>query len=318
MYGAGVDDSRIVAAMMARLRKAGLQVKRLKSVDGKRVLLKIRASDARLEDEAERMKLLMRTRDGGWSKFKVSERDNFCGAGYDDVLFRSSDRQSIILHILKTKVQLGGAGLTTGSTLGAVISKMFPLHMQLRLNTLRRGWLRCCGDQLDSRYAFRSSGAGFLNSEGDDADSAADIGRPGLGFDRCCCLRQPLDAIAEYFGETVAFYFAWLQSFTLWLIAPSLAGIILFIFQVRSGSVDHPLLPFYSLFMALWATSFLVFWRRRRAELAYSWGVLSHEAEEITRAEFHGEYVKSEVTGEWEMQYPFMKRLGIQLLLSVR
>ena len=127
-------------------------------------------------------------------------------------------------------------------------------------------------------------------------------------------LSQPLDAIAEYFGENVAFYFAWVQFYTKWLILPSIAGFWLFILQVQSGSIDHPLLPFYSLFMAVWATFFLVFWRRRKHELAYRWGVLFHEDEEVPRPEFYGELRRSEIHGEWEMYYPKWKRTLKQVL----
>jgi hypothetical protein len=43
---------------------------------------------------------------------------------------------------------------------------------------------------------------------------------------------QPLDYIAEYFGENIAFYFAFLGFYTKWLIAPAALGIIVFALQV--------------------------------------------------------------------------------------
>ena len=46
------------------------------------------------------------------------------------------------------------------------------------------------------------------------------------------CLSQPLMLISSYFGETVAFYFAWMGFYTKWLIAPSIAGIAYFTLQV--------------------------------------------------------------------------------------
>jgi hypothetical protein len=36
---------------------------------------------------------------------------------------------------------------------------------------------------------------------------------------------QPHDAIADYFGEEIAFYFAWLGCYTNWLLAPTLFGV---------------------------------------------------------------------------------------------
>lgn len=68
--------------------------------------------------------------------------------------------------------------------------------------------------------------------------------RAFCGCTACCCkcqrscsrfwgnvLTQPLDRIAAYFGETVAFYFAWLEYYTHWLIVPSVAGVLLFLYQ---------------------------------------------------------------------------------------
>ena len=42
---------------------------------------------------------------------------------------------------------------------------------------------------------------------------------------------QPTDAIAEYFGEHVAFYFAWLACYTNWLVAPTILGASTLCFQ---------------------------------------------------------------------------------------
>jgi hypothetical protein len=67
----------------------------------------------------------------------------------------------------------------------------------------------------------------------------------------------------------VAFYFAWVEFYTRWLVAPSIAGLLLFSLQCYEGQLDHPAAPLYTLFMALWATLFLIFWRRRSAELAH-------------------------------------------------
>ncbi|XP_023335666.1 anoctamin-5 [Eurytemora carolleeae] len=43
---------------------------------------------------------------------------------------------------------------------------------------------------------------------------------------------QPLDAIRDYFGEGISFYFAWQQFYTLMLIFPSLIGLLCFVYGV--------------------------------------------------------------------------------------
>ena len=85
-------------------------------------------------------------------------------------------------------------------------------------------------------------------------------------------LSQPIDVVQEYFGEEVAFYFAWLDFYSKWLLGPAIVGAGLFVYQMFAGTLDVPVLPFYALFMSLWATLLLIFWRRRESELAYRWG----------------------------------------------
>ncbi len=64
-WGGGSD---CVRAIVSRLRQAGLQVKRVRSLDGQSVLLKMRAPEWRLEEEAEKMRLPMRTKVGSRRK----------------------------------------------------------------------------------------------------------------------------------------------------------------------------------------------------------------------------------------------------------
>ena len=48
---------RMVSLIRAKLRHAGLRVKRVQNLTGTRTLLKVRAEQQRLEEEAERMRL---------------------------------------------------------------------------------------------------------------------------------------------------------------------------------------------------------------------------------------------------------------------
>ena len=49
---------------------------------------------------------------------------------------------------------------------------------------------------------------------------------------------QPMNKIRDYFGESFAFYFAWLGTYTTWLMAPSLVGFIVFIWNITTVSYD--------------------------------------------------------------------------------
>ena len=129
-------------------------------------------------------------------------------------------------------------------------------------------------------------------------------------------LSQPLDRIAAYFGEMVGFYFAWLEFYTHWLVLPAIAGTGLFIVQMWYGTVDVEYVPLFSLFMALWSTLFLEFWRRKNAVLAHRWGVLNYEEEETTRPQFKGKWVQDPVTGEISKTYSSLKR-GLKYMVDI-
>eukprot|EP00002_Diphylleia_rotans_P002752 TRINITY_DN1177_c0_g1_i1.p1 TRINITY_DN1177_c0_g1~~TRINITY_DN1177_c0_g1_i1.p1 ORF type:complete len:696 (+),score=177.06 TRINITY_DN1177_c0_g1_i1:52-2139(+) len=110
---------------------------------------------------------------------------------------------------------------------------------------------------------------------------------------------QPLDEIRDYFGEKVALYFAWLGFYTSWLILASIVGFIVFIVSERED-FDHPIVPFYCIFLSVWSTLFLEFWKRRNAALAFNWGTMGFESEERTRPEFRGTEKRGVyVDGEW-------------------
>ncbi|TYZ67969.1 hypothetical protein PybrP1_011877 [[Pythium] brassicae (nom. inval.)] len=119
-------------------------------------------------------------------------------------------------------------------------------------------------------------------------------------------LTQPIDDVAQYYGEKVAFYFAWTEMYTRWLLVPSIVGVVLFALQVSSKKIDHPLAPLYAVFMALWTSAFLIAWKRRASTLAYRWGTLGYEEDtEVTRPDFYGDPALS--TPE-RKQYPAWRR----------
>ncbi|RNA01596.1 anoctamin-7 [Brachionus plicatilis] len=50
----------------------------------------------------------------------------------------------------------------------------------------------------------------------------------------------PIFVIRDYFGEKVAFYFAWLNFYTSWLIFPSIVGFIVCLYGLMTYSADLP------------------------------------------------------------------------------
>jgi anoctamin-10 len=94
---------------------------------------------------------------------------------------------------------------------------------------------------------------------------------------------QPLNFIANYYGEKMGFYFAWLSFYTSWLLIPAIPGVFLFIYQMillgdqyKKGeklSIDSPYNCLYSLIMSIWSTVLMEVWKRRQHEIAHLWSM---------------------------------------------
>lgn len=278
-----------------RIRRTGLEIKRLLSLDGRQTLLKVKAPPAVLERGAERLRLRkLRRFDQIWMEFSRELRATFADfdAASNLVRFIDSEKQSVVHALLTDPVDEGGAGLHETSALRTkYVVHMYPLHKR-DLGVLRAQWVTY-----------------WRESDDEIAAKAAKMDRRRRR--RCArprwfrhALDQPLDRVAQYFGEKVAFHFAWTEMYTRWLVAPSAAGAVLFALQVRAKRLDHPAAPFYALAMALWTAAFLLAWRRQAARLSYRWGTLGFEEAETTRPEFVGDVVTP--AGR---QYPAWKRL---------
>uniref|UniRef100_K3X8X4 Anoctamin transmembrane domain-containing protein n=1 Tax=Globisporangium ultimum (strain ATCC 200006 / CBS 805.95 / DAOM BR144) TaxID=431595 RepID=K3X8X4_GLOUD len=304
---AAKNPTRARQLIMARIQRTGLHVKRLLSLDGKQTLLKVKAPQHVLERGAEQLKLRkLRKFDQIWMAFSCELRTTF--ADYNDredaVRFLDSEKQSIVHWLLTTSSDdisnqeeghgSGGAGLNEFCPLKSkYVVHMFPLHKQ-DLAALKRHWVTF----------WRASVPQNLNSNKDDSGGGSGGGSYCHPFARGA-LRQPIDDVAQYFGEHVAFYFAWMEMYTKWLIGPSVVGLILFCLQVTSKRIDHPVAPLYAMFMALWTSAFLITWTRRASTLAYKWGTLGYEDAETTRAEFYGDPAVSTQTHK---RYPSWRR----------
>ncbi|XP_075996891.1 anoctamin-9 isoform X2 [Genypterus blacodes] len=138
-----------------------------------------------------------------------------------------------------------------------------------------------------------------------------------------CLQGQPITAVRNYFGEKVALYYLWLGWYTYLLLPPALIGIIIFLYGLaffNSSPLIHevcnvttvmcPLCDnkckvwqlsdtctyakvsqlfdnngtvLFAMFMAVWATLFLEFWKRHRASYVCEWKVFDwcEEEEEL-------------------------------------
>lgn len=110
----------------------------------------------------------------------------------------------------------------------------------------------------------------------------------------------------EYFGETIAMYFAFLGYYTFFLTPLAMFG--LFANFCVSDENRELTVVFLCVFNLVWATIFLESWKRRTAELAYRWGTMNAEHFEEPRAQFYGVLGTDPITGRLQPQYPSLKR----------
>ncbi|KAJ7322526.1 hypothetical protein JRQ81_018813 [Phrynocephalus forsythii] len=124
-------------------------------------------------------------------------------------------------------------------------------------------------------------------------------------YERLKISYQPLDEIRCYFGETIAFYFAFLEYITFALIPMAIIGIPYYIFDWE----DYDKYVLFAGFNLIWSTVILELWKRCCAIMAYRWGTLLMKRQfEEPRPGFHGVLGVNPVTGREEPVYSSFKR----------
>lgn len=119
---------------------------------------------------------------------------------------------------------------------------------------------------------------------------------------------QDLDHIRNKFGESVAFYFAFLQSYFAFQIFPAAFGVGAWLILGRYSWL-------YAFVNSLWSVIFFEWWKKKEVDLAVQWGVRNVSRIQHARAEFQWDHEAADpVTGELVKHYPPTKRLMAQLL----
>ena len=117
-----------------------------------------------------------------------------------------------------------------------------------------------------------------------------------------------LNEIRNKFGERVAFYFAFTQSYFRFLIFPAAFGSAAVLLLGKFSMV-------YALVSCLWSVIFFEYWKNKEIDLAVQWGVRGVSQIQRLRPEFKWEYeAEDPVTGEPVQVYSPVKRLKTQLL----
>ncbi|AEO59358.1 hypothetical protein MYCTH_2119594 [Thermothelomyces thermophilus ATCC 42464] len=116
-----------------------------------------------------------------------------------------------------------------------------------------------------------------------------------------------LDRIRNLFGTKVAFYYAFIQDYVVFLTFPAISGLVAWKF-----------LPAYSLTFAIlttvWCTVFLEYWKVRQVDLSIRWDVKGVGAVKITRPQYRWQKIIVDSTGRRKHYYPKRKQMLRQLL----
>jgi hypothetical protein len=108
---------------------------------------------------------------------------------------------------------------------------------------------------------------------------------------------QPFADIREYFGESVALYFAWLGFYSYSLVTPSILGAVLWVYEsyvdtdIDGQGISYGLV-LYAIGIVCWATYYKESWEVEQKVCAVKWGTRGFEATECDRPQFHGDVME--------------------------
>ncbi|KAI4726691.1 putative plasma membrane stress response protein [Aureobasidium sp. EXF-10728] len=117
-----------------------------------------------------------------------------------------------------------------------------------------------------------------------------------------------LDQIKALFGEKVAFYYAFIQAYSLFLIVPALCGTLFWLFS-------KPYSITFGAATCIWSITFVEWWKRQELDLSIRWNVKGVGALKVNRVQYAWKKEEMDpITGEVKKTFPAHKRLARQLL----
>lgn len=247
----------------------------------------IAASKIKLLEVAEEIELIKQDVRGQFREFSVAQLDDFLpdDKSIDDML-TILDRQNIVIHELGNIRALDWEKFIPGYPL-------FPLYDGQAIIPFAKN-----GELITKIYSLH---------DGDELKKLA-----GSWY-MPRFIKQPIEDIKQYFGESIALYFAFLEFYTLALAVPAVLGLI--------GCIFTETVPFFCAFNVIWVTIFLELWKRKSNAFAFKWGTIGMTSMDEPRPGFRGIMGVDAVTGKVCPQSPrymtYVKMYGVSLPIVI-
>ncbi|KAI0189029.1 calcium-activated chloride channel-domain-containing protein [Astrocystis sublimbata] len=119
--------------------------------------------------------------------------------------------------------------------------------------------------------------------------------------------KKDLDEIRDLFGSKVAFYFAYMQTYLLFLSFPSITGILAWVFLPKYSFI-------YAIITLVGCTVFLEYWKILQADLSIRWDVRGVASLKANRPNYRYEKIFVDSSGRKNYYYPKWKSFARQLL----
>ena len=109
---------------------------------------------------------------------------------------------------------------------------------------------------------------------------------------------QKVNEIRNYYGELVAFYFAFLAHYQKWLYPIAIVGTFWYIIQTSAQKIAVPGTGFIVIIALIWANLMIEHWSRVENDLLFRWGLLRFRDTQLPRPSFSGIFIVSPVNGD--------------------
>jgi len=180
----------------------------------------------------------------------------------DGSIFSVTNKLQMLDEIMKTDQDLGGAGLKIIEMARSShpISAVFAINDEKRLNNLF---------ETETYWKFWG-------------DRWHKVGLSNLRY---------------YYGEKIAFYFAYLQFYTMALMFSASIGSIFFCIQIIQGRVACSGIYIWILYLITWNLALCKYWERRQGFLRNRWGMVRYRDKAVPRPQFNGQKGFSVISG---------------------